>query len=533
MAMTMTPNHHGGGGSGGGGMGRRNPYREETRDGKTIKSPVTKSQIAVMAYPSNGSMISGSRVFLILIGWIYMLVCVHYEDISNSNDSNMNVNMNDNINNNNINDNKINNHTNDKTSGLRRHLNYTPQLRANTFSERYRSPSGQLVTAPLNPLGRVIDGTEVFYMLPIVPATTRAILIFFHDCEHSGQDLFLLPEHRIVALAALNEGIAVLSPTASDRSSGCWSTQDAETLNKPSFMEQWMQVANLQPTDETNNNDIPRIAMGVANGAEFIPMVYKNLNIKSAAVYYSSQVAGLDTFSPQHQQQEQVVVVVQDTTTTTKGGNTILPTVFVTMSRDEATTTSVRDAFVQLERLGVPTSMFDIEPHAFTPELCSKRIPELGDRRCRRLINAIITRGGSNLLDKNEFKVLTTPGTIVSTTTTSTTTTDKTRDNENHNTNETSSSAATGRRSTTTSSSSWDDVLQHSKLDDDLRHFVGLASNFEKGAVTPMNFDGHSWLWAGVEEVVSASYAQHGMSSEHRIEILDFLLQHATTAATT
>lgn len=45
--------------------------------------------------------------------------------------------------------------------------------------------------------------------------------------------------------------------------------------------------------------------------------------------------------------------------------------------------------------------------------------------------------------------------------------------------------------------------------------------------LTDQGFDGHSWLWASLNEEIAVSYAKHEMTSEHVHDVLDFLMKHA------
>jgi hypothetical protein len=334
-----------------------------------------------------------------------------------------------------------------------------PQLRASVLFHEYRSAHNQKVTPPLEPLGAVISGMEMFYMLPAANATASGLLIFFHGCNHAGEDMFRLPEHRIVAVTALRRGLAVLALTSSDRETGCWSEYDVVRLQETNIVDEWMKTISL-PTD------LPRIGMGTSSGASILFSVYKVLGFHALASYVMP-----DGFATQAMIKE------------TNDASNLPATVFVHMPKDKLTSSGVTRQASALRSLGVPTKVYDVRPHPFTPELCDRRLPEVGDRRCHNFLARVHARY-PGLLDKA---------------------------------NNVLQPFVAG---------DWQTVFQDSKLDDDLRHFVG-APPAEKGQLSPLQFSGHSWSWAAMVEEVSVSYGEHEMTCEHRNEVFDFLMKNA------
>jgi hypothetical protein len=136
-----------------------------------------------------------------------------------------------------------------------------------------------------------------------------------------------------------------------------------------------------------------------------------------------------------------------------------------------------------LRSVGVPTKIFSVHPHPFTPELCDRRLPEVGDRRCHNFL-ARVHGDYPGLLDKD---------------------------------NNVLRPYVTG---------DWSQVFEDSKLDDDLRHFVG-APPAEKGQLSPLQFSGHSWSWAAMVEEIGVSYGRNEMTCEYRNQVLDFLMTNA------
>lgn len=357
-----------------------------------------------------------------------------------------------------------------------------PQLRASVLFADYRSTRNQMVTPPLEPIGTVIAQTELFYMLPpavtsvsasasgdtstSLPTTTPTpvvgVLIFFHGCSHGGQDMFRLPEDRIVAMSALERGLAVLSITSSDRETGCWSEYDVNHLGENKVVDKWIRSLKLPAS-------LPRIGMGASSGGSILFSAYKILGFQSMVSYVMPE-----GFSP-----DQLV----------KGpnGKANLPaTAFVHMQRDRQTADSITTNAAALRSVGVATKVFPVKPHPFTVDLCDQRLPEIGDRRCHIFLQRVHSQY-PDLLDKN---------------------------------NNILQSYFSGE---------WKYPLEDSKLDDDLRHYIG-APPAEKGQIGPVQFSGHAWPWAAMVEEISTSYGQHEMTCEHRNQVLDFLMKNANIA---
>ena len=82
------------------------------------------------------------------------------------------------------------------------------------FVEHYTHLQGKivakmddLITIPLQPKQEVQYGEHQFYMLPKSPFEKAiGILIVLHPCKRSGLEFFLLPEDRILAKEALQQG---------------------------------------------------------------------------------------------------------------------------------------------------------------------------------------------------------------------------------------------------------------------------------------------------------------------------------------
>lgn len=285
-----------------------------------------------------------------------------------------------------------------------------PQLRASIYHQSYKSAKGQTVTAPMTPKGMVLGPTELFYALPSGPRV-QGVLLFFHGCHRTGQDLFRLPEDRVVAAAALNRNLAVLSITAMDSTTRCWSGRDAAHLSRNRVVDQWIDAMKLP-------SSLPRIAMGASSGGSFLFSIYRTLKIRSMASYISS--SGFDAKE------------LPNSPDPRRRNSSVPPTVFVHMVRDADTASYVHYHKDALEKAGVPTKVFGVQSHPLTEELCDQRLPEVGDRRCRLFVQTVST-DYPTLLEPETHTVL------------------------------------------SPYDDQWKNVLKESKFDDDLRHTVGTT----------------------------------------------------------
>lgn len=328
-----------------------------------------------------------------------------------------------------------------------------PQFQMSIYSTKSRPAGGSLTTGPLKPHGMVIEGVEIFYMLPST-SHISGVLVFFHGCSHSGQDFFLLPEDRIVALESLNQGLAVVSPTSVDRDTGCWTEADVNLMSKalPAFGRDLGLPENL-----------PLMGMGASSGGAFLFHVYKKVPLKSMVSYIMGK--GFEDSDI--------------------AGGRLPAMAYVHMPRDERTAKAVAYHVAALKAANIPTKEWTVQPHPFTPELCDKRLPELGDRRCHEFINLIKSKHKGLLDEDNTILKSYTRG-------------------------------------------EWKAVMDDSKFDRTTRNMSPTQHALvEPGQLSPYNRGGHGWLWASVEEEIAVSYAQHEMTAEHRGEVLEFLMTHA------
>ena len=231
----------------------------------------------------------------------------------------------------------------------------------------------EMITVPLQPKQEVLNGEHQFYMLPKshfkIPV---GILIVLHPCKRSGLDFFLLPEDRIVAKDALNQGLAVLSLTSKDRNSGCFTSEDTPVVSQ--IVDQWTKLHNLQ--------NIPRYGLGISSGGSFLFFVYRTLKLDSMVVYNTPQ-----RFLPDDMDD-----------------HAMIPTAFVTMSMDKRMNKRMRESHRELSHAKVPTELFQISPRPFTKAICTSRLPEMLPKDCDRIFDTL-RDDFSRILDKDGFVI--------------------------------------------------------------------------------------------------------------------------------
>ena len=237
--------------------------------------------------------------------------------------------------------------------------NVQPRIQQPTHNHKYGNGSESnngsselLVTGPLTPHVQILQDVEVYYMIPTTPKVI-GLLVFFHGCQHSGQHLFILPEDRLVALAALNRGLVVASPTSLNRVSQCWGTADVD------------RIGNMLPEFEKHTNistlQLPRMGMGASSGGAFLFQVYQVAKFKSMVSYVMGH-----SFSEEEMKSQN------------------LPsTGYVHMPRDTWTAEAVAHHVASLKSLSIPTHQWKVHAHPFTPKkVCLERLVEFKTEYC-------------------------------------------------------------------------------------------------------------------------------------------------------
>jgi len=316
----------------------------------------------------------------------------------------------------------------------------------------------------------VINGMELYYMVPTAAASTIGILVFFHGCNHGGQDMFYLPEDRIVAKRALDRGLAVLSPTSMNRKSGCWSLKrDMEVL--PDVLRIWLEEVNLSP-------NLPRMGMGASSGGAILFSAYRILGFRSMVSYIMATGFSKSDW----------IDFMDDADDDSKKGkkDRLFPaTGYLHMPRDTKRAYQIPPLVTKLFKQHIPTKNWEVKPHPLSPQVCQHRIPELGGNRrsCREILNYIQTHH-PDLLDE-EYVVL-----------------------EPYK-----------------SGGKWEKAFRELQLDDDPAKQTTKPNDTTNNNV--LQFSGHSWLWAALVEEIAVSYGKHEMTAEHAKKVLDFLMEHA------
>jgi hypothetical protein len=208
------------------------------------------------------------------------------------------------------------------------------------------------------------------------------------------------------------------------------------------------------------------MGIGTSSGASILFSAHKVLGFRSMAAYDLPEGFAAEDMINGHD-----------------GSNKLPSTAFVCMARDKPSAASAARQASALRAVRVATKIFSVHPHPFTSELCDRRLPEVGDRRCHNFL-ARVHGSYPGLLDKANYVLR------------------------------------------PYISGDWVQVFEDSKLDDDLRHFVG-APPAEKGQLSPLQFIGHSWSWSAMVEELGVSYGRNEMTCEYRNQVLDFLMKNA------
>jgi hypothetical protein len=233
-----------------------------------------------------------------------------------------------------------------------------------------------IITDPLQPERERIEGQDHFYILPPIYATTngepKGILLYLHACKQSGLEFFTLPEHRIIALDAIQKGLVVFSPTSQNRESGCYTSEDTKDGYLERVVEKFLETYRL--------DRLPRVGLGDSSGGAFLSFVHRALKLESMAVYNSPQGYG-DMLSKEDE---------------------AIPTVYLTMYIDKSISNRMNANMIRLQEMNISSYLYKVSPRPFTNTLCVARLPEILDVFCEHIFETI-TRYHSSLLDADGF----------------------------------------------------------------------------------------------------------------------------------
>ena len=415
----------------------------------------------------------------------------------------------------------------------------------------------------------------------------RGVLIVLHNCHQSGLHFFQLPESRIIAAHALQRGLAIFSPTASSASTlitkastkggkptaktnmggnqekNCWSPSlDGGELLGPLLYE-WAREMNL--------GSLPRMAMGVSNGANLLitSSLYKTLRLQSMALYASHHQKGFDPEDLERDVVPATAFIVfprsdRATEFAIQNHNTLLKHAEQVLQGEESEVRKeeVKDALEKeltedaesnpedekekeaakfREEISLKAHLFKVEPHPWTASLCQSRLPEY-HTRCRSFFRHIQKfqknklrkqeekqmkqdpqqrakrqrLGGGYAKMKQKFQLLSSVGDVMQ----------------------------------TSKNPLWIPVMQSLGLDDWTTHTMAFTlasgvgrtptaknkqrnSRQKKKKSQLMQFpstatpEGRSWLWASMLQEIEVAYGAQEMTSEYSPQVLDFLIHHA------
>jgi len=391
---------------------------------------------------------------------------------------------------------------------------------------------------------------------------TRGILIVLHQCHQSGLHFFQLPESRIVAAHALQQGLAIFSPTASAASTlltsndekggkstkgddgggggtekNCWSADlDGDELLGPLLFE-WSREMKLE--------SLPRMALGIANGANLLitSSLYTTLRLQSMALYGSHHQKGFDVDDLERDVIPATAFVVfpkgsKATEFAIRNHDTLLRySEQVQEGHEKLQKSEEHDRRSKEDDLEADFSrkalLITVEPHDWTSSLCQQRMPEYRTR-CRRFFRQVqiyqkkkarkqelkqmkqdpqqrakhLRLVGGYDKTKQKFQLLSTSGEIL----------------------QTSKSPqwipfmeSLGLDDWSTHADAFTLALGNAKTKSRKKKQLSKLTHFPTTA-TP---DGRSWLWASMLQEIEVAYGAQEMTSEHSKDVLRFMLHHA------
>jgi hypothetical protein len=163
-----------------------------------------------------------------------------------------------------------------------------------------------------------------------------------------------------------------------------------------------------------------------------------------------------------------------------------IPTVLLSMPLDDPVASRMTEHYHKLQQLNVSTQLYKVTPRPFTDSLCTSRFPELPQEFCQPFFQSILDKDDGILVNADGFV----QGSV--------------------------------------QSSSWTKFFQTLELQ--YQEYQKATVNKAKSSAlydTTKTYNGHSWLWAVVEQEVQTCQAYHAMTSDFHHEILEFVMIHA------
>ena len=326
-----------------------------------------------------------------------------------------------------------------------------------------------IITPPLTPERKRLQGLDHYYMFPPQNVTTKGILIYLHSCQQSGLEFFILPEHRIIAHDALQKGMIVFSPTSYNRKSGCFTSEDY-------FNSGYLEKVVHQFISHHKLDRLPRVGMGDSSGGEFLSFVHEALKLESMAIYNSPQ-----GFVVTNENEKEDVI----------------PTVYLTMSSDGSISTRLNANKKKLREMNISTYLYKVTPRPFTDSLCAARLPELPLEFCEQIFRTI-KKHFTNLLDVDGFVV------------------------------EGDVKAVQWQRCFKKLESDYRTIVSSSSTTDNpIFYGNNKESSTSASASTTTSAQYKSWLRVILEQEIQSCHGFHAMTAQFHDEILKFLMSNA------
>ena len=247
----------------------------------------------------------------------------------------------------------------------------------------------------------------------------------------------------------------MFSPTSYDRESGCYTSEDANGLLKKIFTE-FLRKTKLRP--------LPRIGLGYSSGGTFLAYIQDKLNLQSMALYNSPEDYGV-----MHSKND-----------------TLIPTVYITMSPDASVSNRMNDNLKRLQDRNITSHLYKVTPKPFTEKLCVARLPELKKGFCADMFSSIKSeKAYSGLLDANEYVL---EGDVTT--------------------------------------KQWQDLFEFLELG-----YQGFCPIDETDSIPYYNDDDDKkskcWMRFALEQEIKTCYGHHAMTSQNHNEIINFLVSNS------
>uniref|UniRef100_A0A6U4HBT8 Uncharacterized protein n=1 Tax=Vitrella brassicaformis TaxID=1169539 RepID=A0A6U4HBT8_9ALVE len=230
----------------------------------------------------------------------------------------------------------------------------------------------------------VLDGSiEVVWEAP-PGGPSRGVVFLAHGCHHSATDFWPkspgcerclgLPEERQMVREMLSEGYGVVAISSANRQRMCWHfEQDGKRVLKA------LEILRHREGWES----LPLFAVGASSGGGLIGSLIGSKELVDRGLKFDAVAVQI------------MAIVLHDEML-----DKYPPVLFISMSKDKATTRVVRGNIEGLRERQRPALLLSVKPHPITPKFFSDRIPEIDEELSGKLHKALRDK---QLIDEDGF----------------------------------------------------------------------------------------------------------------------------------